>query len=353
MTSTLTKIRGFAAYSKDEPLKPFEYTPRPLGEEDVTLKIMYCGICGSDIHTIDSGWGPTSYPCIVGHEIVGRVVEVGSQVSHLKIGDRVGVGAQSYACLKCETCKEGCDNLCPKAVGTYNSRYADGFISQGGYADYVRLSSFHAFKIPEKLASDVVAPLLCAGVTVFAPLRRFGAGPGKVVGVAGIGGLGHLAVQFASKMGAHTVAVSTTASKKSAATTLGAHSFVALSSRDDLKKARGSMDLLVVTATDPSGSVDVLLSLLKHNGVLVLVGAPETSITTMPFSLIIKQRAIVGSSIGSRKDVTDMLDFAAEKGVMPWIEVEDMEKCNDAVQRVREGTPRFRVVLKHKDSTKL
>ncbi|KAJ3165491.1 hypothetical protein HK101_000202 [Irineochytrium annulatum] len=302
----------------------------------------------SDIHTIDSGWGPTRYPCIVGHEIVGHVVAKGNTVDHLAVGDRVGVGAQCWACLdpKCDACRMGEDNLCPRSVGTYNSKYADGQQSQGGYADFVRVSSRFAFKLPESLSSSDAAPLLCAGVTVYAPLRRFGCGPGMKVGVAGIGGLGHLACQFASKMGAHVVGVSTTAAKEGDATKLGCAGFVALADKVGVKKVRGTLDLIIVTAVDGrTGSLDQLLSLLTNNGKMVVVGAPEVALKMQPFSLIMRQRGVYGSSIGSRRDVEEMLEFAAMYRVVPWVEKMKMKDCNEAVEKVRKGTPRFRVVL--------
>ncbi|KAI8835884.1 chaperonin 10-like protein [Chytridium lagenaria] len=292
-------FKGYAAYGKDEPLKPYEYQPRILGDEDVTIKVICCGICGSDLHTIDSGWGPTKYPCIVGHEIVGHVVEKGVKVVNLAIGDRVGVGAMCWACLEpdCEQCKNGKDNLCPRAVGTYNSKYADGHQSQGGYSDFVRVRSQFAVKIPDSLPSDVAAPLLCAGVTVYSPLKRFGAGPGKRVGVAGIGGLGHLAIQFASKMGAETVAISTTPTKAADAQTLGASAFHVINPpKGSPKKRLPPLDLLIVTAVDRrTGSLDPLLRLLKPDGVLVLVDVPERPVVMNPAGLVVGQKGIWGA----------------------------------------------------------
>ncbi|KAJ3096320.1 hypothetical protein HDU97_006021 [Phlyctochytrium planicorne] len=357
-------FKGIAAYSKDEPLRAFEYVPRPLGDEgmvpvnaDVTIKIECCGICGSDIHTIDSGWGPSMYPCIVGHEIIGRVVELGPKAK-LKIGDRVGVGAMCWACLRddCELCSNGKDNICPRGVSTYNSRYADGKQAQGGYADFVRVRSQFAVKIPDALPSNVAAPLLCAGVTVFSPLKRFGAGPGKRVGVAGIGGLGHLAVQFASKMGAETVAISTSTSKAEDAKALGAKHFHVLNSKGPNGKPirPPPLDLLIVTAVDrKTGNLDPLLRTLKPDGILVLVDVPEKPIVMRPGGLVVGQKGIFGSSIGPLADLRECLEFAAKNDVKPWIEVMPLANANEAVDKVRKGNVRFRVVLKVEESANL
>ncbi|KAJ3111368.1 hypothetical protein HDU96_005757 [Phlyctochytrium bullatum] len=308
----MPSFKAYAAFQKDAPLREFEYEPRPLGDEDVTIKVECCGICGSDIHTIDSGWGPTKYPCVVGHEIVGKVVEKGPKAV-VEIGQRVGVGAMCWACLK-----DDCE-------------------------------SQFAVKIPDNLPSDVAAPLLCAGVTVFAPLRRFGAGPGKRVGVAGIGGLGHLAIQFASKMGAETVAISTSTRKAEDAKKLGAKEFYVLGAKDAKGKSVRipPLDLLVVTAVDrKTGFLDPLLRAVKPDGVLVMVDVPERPLVLTPGGLVAAQKAIYGSSIGPLQDLRDCLNFAAMYGVHPWIDVMPLKACNEAVNRVRAGDTRFRVVLR-------
>lgn len=207
---TVTKFSAYAAYAKDEPLKPFEYEPRPLGPRDVEIKIHCCGICHSDIHTIDSGWGPTMYPAVVGHEIIGTVTAKGNQVKNLALGDRVGVGAACWACLdydKCLECKEGFDQICSQRVFTYNQKYPDGGMAYGGYAQNIRVQEEWAVKVPASFSDEEAAPLMCAGVTVFAPLQRFKIGPGMKVGIVGIGGLGHLALQFAAKMGKSLIVI--------------------------------------------------------------------------------------------------------------------------------------------------
>ncbi|KAF1773456.1 D-isomer specific 2-hydroxyacid dehydrogenase, NAD-binding domain conserved site 1 [Phytophthora cactorum] len=235
MSTAPRTIHAYATFAKGEEAKPWEYQSRPLGPEDVEIKISHCGICGSDLHTMDSGWSQTMYPCVVGHEIVGEVTLVGDQVKDMKVGDRVGVGAQVWACLNkfpdepCKECANGTDAYCRYHVGTYNSKYrkTDGAITYGGYADYIRVTHEYAFKIPDNIPSDVAAPLLCAGTTVFTPFKEVGIKPGDRVGIVGVGGLGHLGIQFAKAMGAAAVvAFSRSASKEQEIRRLGADEFV-------------------------------------------------------------------------------------------------------------------------------
>lgn len=231
-------------------IQPHAYEPRPLGPMDVEILISHCGVCGSDIHTIDSGWGPTNYPICVGHEIVGTVVDLGAEVREHKIGDRVGVGAMSYACWRedCEECSAGIDNCCPREVDTYNDKYSDGAVSQGGYAERVRTDARHVIPIPEALKSEHAAPLLCGGVTVYAPLARWGAGPGKVVGVVGIGGLGHLGLLFAKALGATTIAVSSSDAKKEDAKKLGVDGYISTADGSpDVAAWKRKIDILLIT----------------------------------------------------------------------------------------------------------
>ena len=305
----------------------------------------------SDIHTLDSGWGPTTYPVVVGHEIVGTVTAVGPSVSQYKVGDRVGVGAQVWSCQKfdaCSDCQLQQDALCPHRVFTYNSKYSDGQQSYGGYAEAVRVSEKYAFKIPENLPSDVCAPLLCAGVTVFNPLKQQGVKPGSKVGVVGIGGLGHLAIQFAAKMGAQVVAVSHSANKKAECQQLGSSGFVLISDKNSVKAAVQSLDVLLVTSNHTGQPWDVYLSLLKNRGVCVLLAVPEEPLEIGAGSLIMRELTLTGSLIGSRKVVQEMLEFAAKHEVRPWIEKVPMEEVNGAIQKVRDGKVRYRMVLEAK-----
>ncbi|KND03420.1 uncharacterized protein SPPG_00906 [Spizellomyces punctatus DAOM BR117] len=343
---TSEQFHGYAAYEKSGELKPFAYTPRPLGEEDVEIKIHYCGICGSDIHTIDSGWGPTPYPVIPGHEIVGQVTAKGAKVTHLNVGDRVGVGAQCYACFKCRDCDRGYDNACDRKLWTYASKYPDGETTQGGYADKVRLQAQYAFRLPEALESTVAAPLLCAGLTTYAPLKRHGAGPGKRVGVLGIGGLGHLGLQWARALGAHVIAISHSPKKKDECLRLGAHEFINMGGdKAEIKKYRNTLDLILCCANPRNQDWPLYLSLLDVHGKLVIVSLPEEPLVIPPFSLTGKQVSVVGSAIGSKAELEDMLEFAAKHDVKAQVEVLPLRDCQKAIDRVRKGDVRYRFVL--------
>ncbi|KAI9136537.1 putative alcohol dehydrogenase [Paraphysoderma sedebokerense] len=342
-------INGYAALKAGGPLEKWSYKPRPLGTTDVEIKVAYCGICGSDVHAIDSEWNHVTFPIIVGHEIIGTVTAVGSNVTHLKAGDRVGVGAQCDACLNCIHCKKGHDNNCFGRVFTYNGKYkSDGAMSQGGYAEAVRVPSQYAFKLPEKLPSDVAAPLLCAGVTVWQPLRKY-MHPFCRVGVIGIGGLGHLAVQFAAKLGATSVVAitSSSGSKKDDCFKLGATDVLDIKDDKSVKNWSNKLDVIICTANSSTLPWDKYLSLLNNFGTFVIVGLPEAPISLNVMPIVMKQLVITGSLIGGRADIEEMLQFAAEKEVKPWIEVKKMDEVNEAIQKVRDNQARYRMVLKN------
>ncbi|KAL0589862.1 hypothetical protein ABG067_002087 [Albugo candida] len=346
------KVKAFACFEAKGALQPWTYESRPLGPEDVEIKISHCGICGSDIHTIDSGWGPTNYPCVVGHEIVGEITQIGPNVKNHRIGDRVGVGAQVFACLgkdasfDCRECKEGCDSYCPRKVFTYNSTYADGAPAYGGYAEYVRVSADHAFRIPDNIPSDQAAPLLCAGVTVFSPLRRYRVQPGDRVGVVGIGGLGHLAIQFIKAMDAVPIAFSHSPSKREEALKLGAAEFVDMGD-NSINDLFGSVKLLLVTSNAKNLPYDLFLQLICPRGTFVMLGLPEEQIKFSGGKLIQKGIKMVGSLVGSIHEIKEMLQLASEKNVRPIIEKYPMSKVNDGIEHVRSGRVRYRVVLEN------
>ncbi|KAI9098256.1 putative mannitol dehydrogenase [Phlyctochytrium arcticum] len=345
--SSPEQFSGYAVHEKSGELKPWKYTPRPLGDDDVEITIDFCGICGSDLHTIDSGWYPTPYPVIVGHEIVGKIAAKGSKVGHLNVGDRVGVGALCYGCFDCKDCNRGFDNCCDKKVWTYANKFADGEVSQGGYADRVRVQSKLTFKLPEKLDSASAAPLLCAGVTTYAPLKRHGAGPGKRVGVLGIGGLGHLGLQWARALGAQVTAISHSPRKKDEALRLGAHEFLATGkgNEDAVKAAQASFDIILCTGHVPNDQWGTYLNLLDVGGKMIIVSLPEEPLAISPFSLTTKQVEVIGSSVGSRAEIEEMLAFAAEKDIKAQIEVVPLRDCQAAVERVRKGDVHYRFVL--------
>lgn len=353
-----TKFEGWVGHSPDAPLTLTTFEPKPFEPTDVDVKVTHCGICGSDIHTLNSGWGPTNYPCVVGHEIVGNVVRVGSGVRNLsspcrdfKVGDRVGIGAQSGSCLRkdCEECSKGLEQYCPRITGTYNGKYADGSKSYGGYANYWRGPAWFVFKIPDNLASADAAPLLCGGVTVFSPLLNNGAGPGKSVGVIGIGGLGHMGVLFAKAMGCDRVtAISRTNSKREDSLKgLGADIYIATDEDKNWGKTHArSLDLIISTVSSSKMPLSQYLRLLKTNGQFIQVGAPEDPFPAVKlWPLIQKGVKISGSSIGSPEEIRQMLQLAADKNIRPWIQERPMNDVNRAVVDMHEGKARYRYVL--------
>ncbi|KAL3445977.1 hypothetical protein BJX65DRAFT_296638 [Aspergillus insuetus] len=357
---------GWVAHDPKSPLTHEPFTPKPFEETDIEVQISHCGICGSDIHTIRSGWAPADYPCVVGHEIVGTAVRVGSKVAPptpddpvIKPGDRVGIGAQCSSCLKpdCEACTDSEESYCPKIVGTYNSRFPDGSKAYGGYANRWRGPGHFVFKIPEQLRSEEAAPMLCGGVTVFAPLRRFGAGPGKSIGIVGIGGLGHMGLLFAKAMGCDSVvAISRSSSKKAdalgsegGAQGLGADTFIATGEdKNWARKHARSLDLIICTVSGENMPLSGYLRLLKRNGTFVQVGAPEEPLPALrAFALIQKGVKVTGSNIGSPADIRAMLELAAEKGVRAWVQTRPMEEVNLALAEMHEGKARYRYVLEN------
>ncbi|KAF9126653.1 hypothetical protein BGW39_006467 [Mortierella sp. 14UC] len=336
------------------PLKKFSYHPRPLGPKDVEVEISHCGICGSDVHTMTGGWGALSGPCITGHEIVGTVVAAGPQ-SLRQVGDLVGIGAIVDACGECKSCKDGFDQLCEKSVFTYNATYQDGGKAYGGYADRVRVNSEYAHKIPSEISAAEAAPLLCAGITTYAPLKHFGAGPGKRVGVLGIGGLGHLAIQWAAAFKAdEVVAISTSDSKREEAKKLGATKFINSRNEEERKSARHSLDILLLTSNADDTNWGELIEYVANHGTLVLLALPEVpTIAVPPSSLLMRHISISGSLIGGRLITQEMLEFAAKHNVRPWIETMPMSDANGAIKHMREGRPRYRIVMETEAAARL
>ncbi|RLN75717.1 hypothetical protein BBJ28_00001806 [Nothophytophthora sp. Chile5] len=330
-------VNSYAAFEPSGELQPWQYQTRPLGAEDVEIKISHCGICGSDIHTIDSGWGPSEYPVVAGHEIVGEITATGADVTGLAVGDRA----------PCEECASGFEPFCDRSVGCYNGKYGDGASSYGGYADFVRVSCHFAFKIPASIPSDAAAPLLCAGVTVFAPLKRENVQPGDRVGVIGIGGLGHLAIQFIRALGAVPVAFSRSANKEKEIRALGAEEFYNLSDPGHQKKAAASVNILVLTADANNMPYNTYLGLLRKRGTLIMLGLPNDEVKFKPIFVVARGIRVVGSLIGSPQDIRDMLAVAAEKNVRPIIQNLPMARVNEGITLAREGRVRYRVVLEN------
>ncbi|KAB8227436.1 hypothetical protein ETB97_009924 [Aspergillus alliaceus] len=362
MSSSTTPdvFKGWVAHNATSPLTFTTFNPKPFAETDIEVAISHCGICGTDIHTLRSGWGLSDYPCVVGHEIIGTVTRIGSGVGTLtsspasrdiRVGDRVGIGAQSMACLRadCSACADGQENYCPRITGTYNSRYADKSKAHGGFATRWRGPAHFAFKIPDSLPSAEAAPLLCGGVTVFAPLRKYGAGPGKSIGIVGIGGLGHLGILFARALECNwVVAISRTSSKrKDAIEGLGADAFIATGEEKEWARTHSrSLDLIICTVDAPDMPLTQYLRLLKVDGTFVQVGAPEKPLPQLTaWSLIQKGVKVTGSNIGSPEDIRLMLQLAAERRVLPWIQKRPMEDVNAALADMDAGKARYRYVL--------
>ncbi|RKK84928.1 hypothetical protein BFJ71_g14325 [Fusarium oxysporum] len=328
------------------------FTPKTWTENDVDIKITHCGVCGSDLHTLKSGWGPTQYPCCVGHEIVGKAVRVGQNVKHVEVGDRVGVGAQALSCLKpdCPQCSTGRENYCPAIVQTYGMDYPDGTgTSFGGYADYNRSPGHFVFKLPDNLSSEAAAPMLCAGATVFSPLKQNDCGPGKTVGIVGIGGLGHFGVLFAKALGAdRVVAISRKASKRDEALALGADEYIATDDKSDWATKNGrTLDLMINTVSGAKMPMTDYLSLLKVGGTLVQVGNPDGG--QLPainaFTLIFNNIKVGGSCIASPTIIREMLQLASEKNIQPRIETRPIEDTNKTIVDMEKGLARYRYVL--------
>jgi alcohol/geraniol dehydrogenase (NADP+) len=332
-------FRAYAAAAPKAPLKPFEFDPGELGPEEVEIKVSHCGLCHSDLSVLDNEWGLSKYPFVPGHEVAGTVVALGDEAKGLKIGQRVGLGWFSHSCLSCRQCLSGNHNLCPSGQGTILGRH-------GGFADRVRAQWTWVRPIPETLDLAKTGPLLCGGATVFAPLRVHNVQATARVGIIGIGGLGHMALQFANKWGCEVHAFTTSDSKEAEARKLGAH-YVHNTKQDGaLKKIAGSLDLIISTV---SAGLDVpgLLDTLAPNGCLHNVGAVLSPLQVPAFSLVLGQKSVAGSPTGSPTAIDDMLEFSARHSIAPITEMFPMSKVNDAFERLRSGKARYRVVLEN------
>ncbi|XP_059624098.1 8-hydroxygeraniol dehydrogenase-like [Cornus florida] len=340
------KAFGWAARDNSGVLSPFKFSRRATGEKDVKFKVLYCGICHSDLHCIKNEWGFSMYPILPGHEVVGVVTEVGSKVEKFKVGDKVGVGCLVGSCRSCDNCAKDLENYCPKLLLTYNSIYYDGTVTYGGYSDTMVADEHFVVNWPESLPLDAGAPLLCAGITTYSPLKYFGLDkPGKHVGVVGLGGLGHVAVKFAKAFGVKVTVISTSPSKKEEAIEkLGADAFLVSRDPDQMKAAMGTMDGIIdtVSATHP---MLPLIGLLKSHGTLVLVGAPEKPLELPVFPLLMGRKIVAGSSIGGLKETQEMLEFAAKHNITADVEVIPMDYVNTAMERLQKTDVRYRFVL--------
>ncbi|WP_263139640.1 NAD(P)-dependent alcohol dehydrogenase [Pseudomonas sp. RIT-PI-AD] len=340
-------VRAYGALASDKPLESLQIQRRETGAHDVQIDIAFCGVCHSDLHQVRSEWAGTQFPCVPGHEIVGRVTSVGAHVTGFALGDLVGVGCIVDSCKHCEDCQEGLENYCDGMVGTYNFPTADepGW-TLGGYSQKIVVHERYVLRIkhPEdQLAA--VAPLLCAGITTYSPLRHWNVGPGKKVGVVGIGGLGHMGIKLAHAMGAHVVAFTTSESKREAARQLGADEVVVSRNEQELAQHGKSFDFILNTVAAPH-DLDALLLLLKRDGTMALVGAPASPHPSPNvFNFIMKRRSLAGSMIGGIPETQEMLDFCAEHGIVADIELIRANEINDAYERMLKGDVKYRFVI--------
>ncbi|RZU67059.1 putative zinc-type alcohol dehydrogenase-like protein [Microterricola gilva] len=338
-------VKAYASPSAAEPLVPTSIERRDIGPNDVLIEIAFAGICHSDIHTVRGDWGPQAYPLAPGHEIAGVVVEVGAAVTRHSVGDRVGVGCMVNSCGQCVPCESGNEQYCVAGfTGTYGAVDRDGTITQGGYSTHVVVVEDFVVRIPDSIGLDVAAPLLCAGVTTYSPLRHWGAGPGRKVAIVGLGGLGHMGVKIAHALGADVTVLSQTLKKQADALELGADHYFATNDPQTFAQLAGSFDLIINTVSAPV-DIDAYLGLLALDGVLVNVGAPAEPLSVNVFSLITTRRALAGSTIGGIRETQEMLDFCAEHKLGAEIEVISAEQINEAYERVLASDVRYRFVI--------
>ncbi len=339
-------VQGYAALDPSKPLAPFSFQRRTPGERDVQIEILFCGVCHSDLHTARNEWHNTLYPSVPGHEIVGRVTAIGQAVTNFKVGDIAGVGCLVDSCRHCASCGEGLEQYCEKGfTGTYNGPVFGGENTFGGYSDSIVVDEKYVLRIKHQDNLAAVAPLLCAGITTYSPLRQWKVGPGQKVGVVGLGGLGHMAVKIAKAMGAHVVLFTTSPDKKEDALRLGAAEVVISKNKEEMAAHASSLDFILNTVAAPH-DLDALLALLKRDATMTLVGAPATPHPSPSvFNLIFKRRRLAGSLIGGIVETQEMLDFCAEHGIVADIEMIRMQDINEAYERMLKSDVKYRFVI--------
>lgn len=342
----MIQVKAFAAYDAETPLKPFEFERKEVGANQVQIEILYSGVCHSDIHTAKGDWGPAIYPLVPGHEIVGRIIKIGDDVKNFKVGELAGVGCFVDSCRHCQSCLEGEEQYCDEGMtGTYNS-YERGtkIPTYGGYSTTITVDEKYTLHVSDKLPLSGVAPLLCAGITTYSPLRHLNVGKGHKVAVLGLGGLGHMAVKFAASFGAEVTMLSSSPSKEADAKKLGAHHFALTSNPEVMASLVNSFDFILNTVS-ATHDYNTYLNLLKKNGTMIVVGAPPVPSTVQSFTLIGKRRSIVGSLIGGIAETQEMLDYCAEHNIVSEVEVINMDYINEAYERMEKSDVKYRFVI--------
>jgi len=341
----MTSVNSYAAQSATSPLAPFNFERRTPGPHDVQIEILYCGVCHSDIHQVRNEWGGSIYPMVPGHEIVGRVTAVGSHVKDFKIGELAGVGCLVDSCRVCPGCLAGEEQFCDNGmVGTYNAKDKEGNVTYGGYSTQIVVDEKYTLHISDKLPLEGVAPLLCAGITTYSPLRHWKIGKGHKVAVLGLGGLGHMAVKFASSFGADVTVLSTSKSKEQDALRLGAHHFAITTDAETRKSLQGKFDFILNTVSAQHDYNDYL-QMLTTNGTMVVVGVPPQPSVVAAFNLIGKRRSLAGSLIGGIKETQEMLDYCAEHNIVSDVEVIPVSEINNAYERMLKADVKYRFVI--------
>jgi len=341
----MTAVNAYAAQNATTPLVPFNFETREVGPTDVQIEILYCGVCHSDIHQVRNEWGGSIYPMVPGHEIVGRITKVGADVKAFIVGELAGVGCFVDSCRTCPSCLANEEQYCDTGmVGTYNGVDKAGNPTYGGYSTQIVVDEQYTLHVSEKLPIEGVAPLLCAGITTYSPLRHWKIGKGHKVAIVGLGGLGHMAVKFAASFGADVTVLSTSASKKQDALNLGAHHFEVTSDPETMKQLQGKFDFILSTIS-AQNDYNQYLNLLTLNGTMVVVGVPPQPSTVHAFSLIGKRRSLAGSLIGGIKETQEMLDYCAEHNIVSEVEVIKVSEVNEAYERMLKADVRYRFVI--------
>jgi alcohol dehydrogenase (NADP+) len=342
----MINTNAYAAHNASSELVPFDFNRRDPGPQDVQIEILYCGVCHSDIHQVRNEWGNSMYPMVPGHEIVGRVTKTGNRVKSFKIGDLAGIGCFVDSCRTCPNCLAGVEQYCDIGMsGTYNGYEQDGKTpTYGGYSTQIVVDEKYTLHVSEKLALEGVAPLLCAGITTYSPLKYVGVGKGHKVAVLGLGGLGHMAVKFAVAFGAEVTMLSSSKSKEADAKKLGAHHFALTSDAKTIAGLTNSFDFILNTVSAPH-DYNTYLNLLRTNGTMIVVGAPPAPAQIPAFNLIMKRRSIIGSLIGGIKETQEMLDYCAKHNIVSDVQVIPVQKINEAYERILKGDVRYRFVI--------